>query len=230
MIFILVIAVVLIAGGFLAALLLRADPAVVARNLRMIPVVVLGLFGIVMTLIGRANIGMMALSAAGGLYTLMRRMAPVRRDPNRHSTVRSAALEMTLDHDTGHMEGMVLAGRFEGRALGEMDLEELRTLLGELAYDADGLRLLEAYLDGRFAGWRDDGDAHADRGLGGAPASGAMSEQEAYEILGLEPGASEAEIREAHRRLMQRVHPDLGGSSFLAARINQAKALLLGKR
>src|SRR5690606_19285837 len=146
MIFILVIAVVLIAGGFLAALLLRADPAVVARNLRMIPVVVLGLFGIVMTLIGRANIGMMALSAAGGLYTLMRTMATVRRAPNRPSTVRRCALSMTLDDDTGHMEGMVLAGRFEGRALGDRDLEALRTLLGELAYDAGELRLLEAYL------------------------------------------------------------------------------------
>jgi hypothetical protein len=141
--------------------------------------------------------------------------------------VRTAALEMELDHDSGALEGMVLAGRFEGRQLGGLEEGDLVALRGELAGDADSLQLLEAYLDGRFPGWRDGVDADVGAGERVAPSAGAMTEQEAYQILGLEAGATAADIRKAHRRLMQRVHPDLGGSSFLAARINEAKDVLL---
>jgi hypothetical protein len=87
--------------------------------------------------------------------------------------------------------------------------------------------LLETYLDGRFPVWREDPDARGGEGLGVPPGTGAMTKQEAYKILGLEAGATAADIRKAHRRLMQRLHPDLGGTSFLAARINEAKDVLL---
>ncbi|MDP3525208.1 MAG: DnaJ domain-containing protein, partial [Hoeflea sp.] len=99
----------------------------------------------------------------------------------------------------------------------------------ELSRDAESLGLLEAYLDRRMPDWRAGFDADEGAGLGAAPGSGAMTQKEAYEILGLAAGASEAEIREAHRRLMKRMHPDAGGSTFLAGRINEAKAVLLNR-
>ena len=138
-------------------------------------------------------------------------------------------IEMELDHDTGEMNGTVLAGSFAGRALGDLPEEALRRLHEECARsDADGVRLLEAYFDRRFPRWREDahGDAHA---RGAQPQTGAMTEQEAYQILGLEPGASAEDVRRAHRALMKKLHPDQGGSTYLAARVNQAKEILLDR-
>ena len=111
--------------------------------------------------------------------------------------------------------------------LGSMGLAELQELYGELAGDPESRQLLETYLDGRFPVWREDAKADGGDGQGVAPGSGAMTKEEAYKILGLEAGATAADIRKAHRRLMQRLHPDLGGTSFLAARINEAKDVLL---
>jgi hypothetical protein len=150
--------------------------------------------------------------------------------PGHASEVETRFLRMTLDHDSGEMTGRVTEGRFAGRALDELELADLIALWAECrAEDAQSAAVLEAYLD-RTQGeaWR---EAAAQGGAGPrAPAgAGAMSQQEACDILGLEPGASRAAIHEAHRRLMQKVHPDHGGSNYLAAKINQAKALLLGE-
>lgn len=146
------------------------------------------------------------------------------------SKVASILLAMELDHDSGGVTGKVQAGAFAGRDLDELSLAELGTLMREcLAEDPDGARLLEAYLDRRAPGWREDADRHRNTGHGGAPGSGAMTDQEAYEILGLKPGAGEEAVREAHRGLMKRIHPDAGGTSGLAARVNQAKDTLLKK-
>jgi hypothetical protein len=89
--------------------------------------------------------------------------------------------------------------------------------------------LLDAYLDRRQPGWREDLKFDRDAGEGRAARAGNMTEKEAHEVLGLQPGAGQAEIREAHRRLIKAVHPDVGGSAFLAAKINEAKDRLIGK-
>jgi DnaJ-domain-containing protein 1 len=104
---------------------------------------------------------------------------------------------------------------------------ELIALYKELAADAESRQLLEAYLDSRFPVWRKDPKANLGKRLGSAPGSGPMTKEEAYKVLGLEAGAAAADVRKAHRRLMQRLHPDVGGGSFLAARINEAKDVLL---
>jgi len=224
-----VLAIVLGVVG-LFALFLRTDPARLAGMIRLAGPVALGIVGVVLLLLGRAGLGGLVLSGAAGLYGYLRRSAPVRQDQGsggRRSSVRTAALEMELEHDTGKLDGLVLAGRHEQRNLRDMKLAELLDLRSELSADFESLQLLETYLDGRFPVWRKDANADDRNGQGVAPGAGAMTKQEAYKVLGLEAGASAADIRKAHRRLMQRLHPDLGGSSFLAARINEAKDILL---
>jgi hypothetical protein len=211
-----------------ATVFLRADPARLASGMRTLGPVLLALIGVAVLLVGREGIGGLILSTALAWYGSMRMKRPTAKlEPGKHSTVRTAALEMELDHDTGNLEGLVLAGRHEGKMLGTMSLAELQQLYRELPGDPESRQLLETYLDGRFPIWRKDAEANGGDGLGVSPGSGAMTKEEAYKILGLEAGAAAADVRKAHRRLMQRLHPDIGGTSFLAARINEAKDVLL---
>jgi hypothetical protein len=148
----------------------------------------------------------------------------VQKSGGRASRVRSAYLEMELDHDSGAMQGRILAGRHQGAALDRLDVKTLVGLLREI--DDESRALLMAYLDRRDAGWREHAQGDAATGRAAA-SSGKMSEQEAYQILGLEPGASADAIGHAHRTLMKKLHPDQGGTTYLAARINEAKEILL---
>jgi DnaJ-domain-containing protein 1 len=133
---------------------------------------------------------------------------------------------MQLDHDSGALSGRVLEGRYQGRTLGDLTLEQLLELLSECTVDPQSTNLLEAYLDREHGpDWREAQPAGAQRP--DPVPDGQMSRAEAYEILGLQPGAEKQEILAAHRRLMQKLHPDRGGSTYLAAKINKAKELLL---
>jgi DnaJ-like protein len=147
------------------------------------------------------------------------------KTPGQVSRVRTAFLEMELDHDTGAMRGRVLAGRHEGAQFDALDVSALTGLLGEI--DEESRALLAAYLDRRDSGWRENADLGAAAGHGPAPRGGPMTQEEAYQVLGLQAGASAAEIGRAHRALMKKLHPDQGGSTYLAARVNQAKDILL---
>ena len=146
----------------------------------------------------------------------------------RQSKVETRFIRMTLDHDSGEMNGRVLKGLYTGEDLQSLSLEQLLELLARYnREDEESAALLRAYLD-RVHGdsWQDGEHTQADNRTSGF--AGDMSRHEAYDILGLGEGASEKQIIEAHRRLMQKLHPDRGGSPFLAAKINQARDLLLG--
>lgn len=140
------------------------------------------------------------------------------------SKVRSRYLAMTLDHDSGTVSGEVVDGQFKGRDLIDLGEMETRALIDEIADDADSIALLESWLDANRAGWREYFEETARGEAGAAPAD---PDAEAYAILGLQPGATADEIKAAHRELMKGVHPDHGGSSYLAAKINQARDHLL---
>jgi hypothetical protein len=140
------------------------------------------------------------------------------------SHVRSAFIEMELDHDSGEMRGRILAGRHQGMTLDRLDVKTLVGFLNEI--DDESRALLMAYLDRREPGWREHADGDTATGRP-ATSSGKLTEKEAYQILGLQPGANADAITGAHRALMKKFHPDQGGTTYLAARINEAKEVLL---
>ena len=209
------LAVILRKGGGVALLLLAAF--LVARGA--LPLAIpLAFFGL-------ALLGMKTGSwfGAGGPF------GSANKSPGQRSEVRTDALEMALDHDSGDMEGRILKGQFAGKTLSSLSEADLLVLLEELrGFDEQGTVLIEAYLDRRAKGWREGPkDAASDRPQS---AGGRMTRDEAYEVLGLAKGANEDEIRTAHRKLMMKLHPDQGGSTYLAARINEAKDVLLGRK
>lgn len=194
-----------------------------------------------------ANAGPLLLISVGGLLTLLRRGAigiPMvfigiswwRRNRSRRpipsvegskSTVRSANLEMELDHDTGEIDGTVLTGSLQGARLSTLNEEELLSLYREVYADPDSIALLESFLDRHHPKWRERVDPDSFKSQGGVSDFTPMTRMEAYEVLGLEPGASQEEIHQAWRRLIKGVHPDSGGSAFLATKINTARDTLM---
>lgn len=136
------------------------------------------------------------------------------------SQFRTRSLLVQVNFATRQMDGEVLQGEYTGKRLSELSDEELQALTEELkASDRESYLLLQTYLmrnnkAGSGQSYRADNLSE-------------LSEKEAYEILGLETGASKEDIIKAHKRLMQRLHPDRGGSDYLAARINAAKDKLV---
>ena len=228
--------------GLLVALLLLARAFVAADPAKLGRFITWFLAGLAVTGAGAALVLLLlserllpALVAAGSLAPIGFRMWTQWRHgggasgfaPGRSSKVETGMISMRLDHGTGEMSGTVKRGPYAGRRLDELDERELIALWRQCRIeDADAARLLEAYLDRFKPDWR------AKAGGGDearAASSDAMTRDEAYAILGLAPGASAAAIKEAHRQLMMKLHPDHGGSTYLAAKLNNAKELLLGE-
>ncbi len=225
--------VILVVFLLLARAFVAVEAASLVRAIRYTIGAVLIAVGGVLAFGGRIGVGLVIVALGFSAIT-SGRIGPFdlgggRRSGGTASVVRSAFLEMRLDHDTGMMNGRVLAGTAAGRNLDDLDEAALLRLREEVAGDGDSLALLEGYLDRRMPGWRENVEGDAAAGPRSTADASAMTDEQAYEILGLAPGAGEAEIRAAHRRLMKRVHPDQGGSTFLAAKINQAKDWLLGR-
>jgi hypothetical protein len=146
-----------------------------------------------------------------------------RKSGGQRSTVRTALLDMALDHDTGAMEGRVNRGKYAGRLLSSMSPDELEELLQEARLnDPQAQQLLEAYIDYLGGGGARNGKRRSAR-----PGASAMTIEEAYAFLGLKAGAKREEIQTAHRNLMKKFHPDQGGTDYVAAKLNEAKDILL---
>ncbi|MCW5698742.1 MAG: J domain-containing protein [Rhodospirillales bacterium] len=150
------------------------------------------------------------------------------------TNIETRFLRMSLNHDTGVMDGEVLEGAFAGRRLSDLSLGQILQVLAMCSgTDAESMRVLEAYLDRSHPTWRDEEavrneDTYNDNEASNED-SAEMSREQAYDILGLEKGASDADIKAAYQRLIAALHPDRGGSNYLAAKINQARQVLLGR-
>jgi DnaJ domain len=203
-------------GGGVVALAVAAFTGLRGELAVAIPI---GIFGA--GLLGWSPFGASGFGPLGRLFG----GSGAQRSPGQTSRVRSQFLDMTLDHDSGELNGRIVAGPDAGHALDEYDLPHLTAMIS--SFDAESVALFESYLDRRFPAWRQNAQGHAAGGQGRAAASGKMTNEEAYQILGLQPGAGRDEIGRAHRGLMKKLHPDQGGSTYLAARVNEAKDTLL---
>ncbi len=227
-----IVGVSLVIGALLMARwFVSADPKAVFRMARWVVAGLAVLIGVFMLFTGRfawAWVALMVLLPWLARARLLSNLAKAMRgrSPGQRSEVRTRFVLMSLSHDSGEMDGEVLQGPSSGRQLSQMTLAEIIDLhRAAVQDDQQSASVLEAYLD-RMHGeeWRETAEAFADEPSVG---DGHMTVAEAQEILGLEPQADAEEIKKAHRRLMQQYHPDKGGSDYLAARINEAKDVLL---
>ena len=229
---VLLILVLLAARSFV-----RASPAHLAQGLRAFLAAFSALASTGLLFSGRFGL---ALITIGATFMAIRAMARAHAGAGsfggpsagqRSSEVTTDTLAMQLDHRTGELEGEVLRGPFAGRSLASLGVSDLLELLADCQReDPRSVPLLETYLDRRAPDWRADAGGAGGEHAAGPGAQTAMDEATAWSILGLAPGASVDEIKAAHRRLMTKLHPDHGGSGYLAAQLNQAKDYLLSRR
>ena len=225
-------AVIVFGGWWLIRSFASAQPAQVRGLIRKVAGGALIAFSGFLALRGGMQLAMpvflLGLGLMGQQYVFPNGMPWQRKTPGQTSRVATSLLAMTLDHDSGQMDGEVLAGPYKGRKLSSLSLEEAMRLHAQCAAAADQSRaLMEAWIARAHPDWRERWTAGEGASRTAAATSGRMSRKEALAVLGLAEGAGAEDIRAAHRRLMKTVHPDLGGSDYLAAKINEAKDLLL---
>lgn len=222
--------VALLVGGRSLA---NADPKKLARALKLSAAIILGLLAGFFLLTGR-----FAFAPPLAILALMfLRNRPFfgggsRPSSGQTSDVETDWLQATLNHDSGEMDATVLRGAFEGKTLSSMSLEQLLQLREEAAADEQSLNILNTFLDRYFSEEADGEQAHTGQSskeerTRARSSGGPMSRAEALEILELDSSASKDDIKSAHRQLMKKFHPDHDGSDYMAAKLNEAKDLLL---
>ncbi len=238
---ILILLVLVLAGSAFV----NTDPKQLARFFRWFAVslAALGAGTILILLIASERLGP-ALALVGFLAPVFLRGKSVWRrwqsatgpSAGSASEIETEYLRMRLDHDTGGMTGTVRRGPHAGRRLDELAEAELIELWRDCRiHDEPSARLMESYLDRLRPDWREAAGAGPSAGTGAGTGdrargpSDVMSREEALAILGLQPGADAAAIKKAHRDLMMKLHPDHGGSNYLAAKLNRAKEVLIGR-
>lgn len=211
----------------------RAETTKIAIRAAVVVVVILTMMG-KMHWVGAALTGLLVIMRQSlplllRFFPLLNQWRQQRAEASggKSSTVSTRILAMYLNHESGTLSGDVLQGPFAQWRLDEMNrgqLEALRTYCA--SEDAESVELLDSYLEQRFPDWETGADNTATEDAGG----GSMNRREALQILGINEDASRDDIVAAHRKLMQKLHPDRGGSDYLAAKINEAKDFLLGPR
>ena len=192
---------------------------------------------VVLTLTGRMHwVG----AAITGAFVFLRQILPwaIRALPflnklraqnaqSAQSSIQTNHLSATLDHGSGYIDGEIIEGPHKGWLLSEFSIMQLEDLLAHYqTEDEESAELLEAYIDQR----RQQADQNSEQQRSANRAASDQSARaEALAILGLDEGSTEDEVVAAHRSLIQKLHPDRGGNDFLAAKINQAKDILLNK-
>ncbi|MEM7191922.1 MAG: DnaJ domain-containing protein [Pseudomonadota bacterium] len=233
MVFFFIGCALLVALLLLGRLIVRSNPQKLADTVRKVGAV--GLFAVAGLLALRGAIAIAVPIATFALALVARGGGAGgfggsdRKSDGQASHVSTKRLEMALDHDTGYMDGKCLEGKFEGRELSSLSEDEaFEVYRGFAEQGVEEAALMEAYLNWRMPDWRDREGASEASGESGGFAKGRMSVEEARAVLEVAPNASADDIRNAHRQLMMKLHPDHGGSNYLAARINEAKDVLLG--
>jgi hypothetical protein len=216
----------------------RANPATLVRGIRLGAIWLVVAMVLAMTVTGRLPVILGVIVPLIPLFLALlahrRRRHPPSGDwdasSGQQSTVTTDFLDMAFDHDSGALDGRVTAGKYAGRMLSDMSLDDLRSLLQDVLAvdDAHSSSVLTTYLDRTYG---DEWHGGGDDGEGRRPPErgGMMTRDEASRVLGVSPDATEQDIRAAHRRLMKQAHPDHGGSDYLASKINEAKDILLGE-
>lgn len=223
----------------------NVQPATLARAIRTFTATFAALAGTGLLLTGRIGLAIITVSAAIMALRALRSVGSNhygwtgsgsasqsgKGRPGKTSEIITDMLAMTLDHQTGDLDGDVLKGSFSGRSLGSLGLQDLLQLLMDCQRDDPrSVPLLETYLDRHQPDWRShvsDGKADHEQHDQRQASDTTMDKATACSILNISPTASVDEIKDAHRRLMNKLHPDHGGSSYLAAQLNQAKDVLL---
>jgi hypothetical protein len=239
MVRIFLVVVALVGIGFLVQWFIRTEPRKILQSLRWAGLAIVVIVAVI--LIATRQFQLLYPLAVLLVPWLLRARAVRNRmksahgpTPGQTSEVRTRFVVMQLDHDSGEMDGVVQEGPFAGKQLSSLSMEDVISIFrAAAAADQASAQVLQAYLE-RMHGdaWRSRaGQAGASSGEEAAAAgAGPMGVAEARSILGVDANASDDEIKRAHRRLMKQFHPDHGGSDYLAARINEAKEVLLGDR